>query len=99
MHWAPRWKPTLNDGVQITASPQWKRFRLPKWQKLLESTWKDLDRGTYDWAHLALTLRPDHVREKCKSDRSLAIAHGLEDLCEVKVPAPKKKAGKKTNLL
>jgi len=94
-HWAPRWKPNLNDGVQITASPLWKLFLLPKWRKTLEQTWKELDRGDYDWAHLAHTLHPARVREKCKTDRSLAIAHSLEDLCEIQPPAPKKKRGKK----
>ncbi|NQW99432.1 hypothetical protein HQ447_02145, partial [bacterium] len=94
-HWAPRWKPNLNDGVQITASPLWKLFRLPKWQKTLRETWQKLEKGDYDWAHLALTLWPDRVREKCKKDRSLAIAHDLEDLCEIHAPLPKKRATKK----
>ena len=94
-HWAPRWKPNLNDGVQITACPLWKLFRLPKWQKTLKETWQDLEKGDYDWAHLALTLWPDRVRNKCKKDRSLAIAHDLEDLCEIKAPEPKKKEAKK----
>ena len=94
-HWAPRWKPNLNDGVQITASPLWKLFRLPKWQKTLKETWQDLEKGDYDWAHLALTLWPDRVREKCRTDRSLAIAHDLEDLCEIQAPVPKKRAAKK----
>ena len=94
-HWAPRWKPNLNDGVQITACPLWKLFRLPKWQTLLQRTWKELERGDYDWAHLALTLRPDEVRKKCETDRSIAIAHGLESLCKVEAPKPKAKRSKK----
>jgi hypothetical protein len=94
-HWAPRWKPNLNDGVQITASPLWKLFRLPKWQKTLKDTWQKLEKGDYDWAHLAHTLWPDRIREKCRTDRSLAIAHDLEDLCEIQAPVPKKRAAKK----
>jgi hypothetical protein len=94
-HWAPRWKPNLNDGVQITASPLWKLFRLPKWQKTLKETWQKLEKGDYDWAHLAHSLWPARVREKCKKDRSLAIAHDLEDLCEIQAPVPKKRAAKK----
>jgi hypothetical protein len=93
--WAPRWKPNLNDGVQITASPLWKLFLLPKWRKTLETTRTELEKGDYDWAHLSFSLWPARVREKCKSDRSLAIAHGLEDLCEIKAPAPKNKRAKK----
>lgn len=88
------WKPNLNDGVQITMSPLWKLFRLPKWRKTLEDTWKKLEKGEYDWAHLAYSLWPDRVREKCKKDKSLAIAHDLEDLYE-EPPATKKKKGKK----
>jgi hypothetical protein len=91
--WAHRWQPNLNDGVQITAAPLWKFFRLPKWQNLLKETWTKLEQGNYDWAHLAFSLWADDetrkdakgkpipsVREKCKTDKSLAIAHGLDDL-------------------
>lgn len=94
-HWASRWKPNLNDGVLITACPLWKLFRLPKWRKDLETCWKELEAGDYDWAHLAHTLWPDRVRAKCKTDRSLAIAHGLEELCAVKAPEKKVKQAKK----
>ena len=89
------WVPNLNDGVLITACPLWKLFRLPKWRKDLEACWKELERGDYDWAHLAYTIRPDQVREKCKTDRSLAIAHGLEALCTVQAPVKKAKKNKK----
>ena len=94
-HWAPRWKPNLNDGVLITACPLWRLFRLPKWRRDLEACWKSLEAGDYDWAHLAYTLWPDRVREKCKTDRSLAIAHDLEDICTVKAPEKKGRKAKK----
>ena len=89
------YKPNLNDGVLITASPLWKLFRLPKWQKDLKACWEALSKGEYDWAHLAYTIWPDRVKELCRKDRSVAIAHGLEDLCEVKAPVKKQKRGKK----
>ena len=76
---AKTFKPNLNDGVQITAAPLWLFFRLKPWQKVLKDTWKKLEKGDYDWAHLAMSYWPDRVREKCKTDKSLAIAHGLED--------------------
>lgn len=88
--WASRWKPNLNDGVLITACPLWRLFRLPKWRKDLETCWKNLEAGEYDWAHLAHSLWPERVREKCKKDRSLAIAHALEGICGVAPPKPKK---------
>ena len=90
---APIWKPNLNDGVQITAAPLWPLFRNKTWQKKLKETWTKLEKGDYDWAHLAYSIWPDRVREKCKKDKSLAIAHDLEDLY-VEPPA-KKKAKKK----
>jgi len=90
---APIWKPNLNDGVQITAAPLWALFRLKAWQKKLKETWTKLEKGDYDWAHLAYSIWPDRVKEKCIKDKSLAIAHDLEDLY-VEPPA-KKKAKKK----
>ena len=89
------YKPNLNDGVLITASPLWKLFRLPKWRKDLQECWKKLEAGDYDWAHLAYSIWPDRVRDVCKSDRSIAIAHDLESLCELAAKPAKKKRSKK----
>jgi len=89
------WKPNLNDGVLITASPLWKLFRLPKWQKDLKACWEKLEKGEYDWAHLAYNIWPNRVEEVCKRDRSIAIAHNLEHLCEIEPPKAKAKRGKK----
>lgn len=96
--WAPRWKPNLNDGVLITAAPLWKLFRLPKWRNDLKACWQEMEKGDYNWSHLAYSLWPDHIREKCRTDRSLAIAHGLEDLCEVKETVKKKKKSKQSKM-
>ena len=92
---APQYQPNHNDGVQITAAPLWPFFRNKPWQKLLKDTWAKLQKGDYDWAHLALNYWPDRVREKCKTDKSLAIAHGLEDLYVEPEAAPKKARGRK----
>jgi hypothetical protein len=89
------WKPNLNDGVQITAAPLWKLFQHKPWQKKLKEIWDKLEAGDYDWAHLAYSIWPDRVREKCRTDKSLAIAHGLEDLYEEPKSAPKKKRGRR----
>jgi hypothetical protein len=92
------YKPNRNDGMLITASPLWKLFRLPKWQKDLKACRESLEAGEYDWAHLAYTIWPDRVKKLCKTDRSIAIAHGLEHLCEVKAPEKKaKRRGKKAD--
>ena len=86
-------KPDLNDGVVINASPFHNLFRLRPWAKDTEDCWKKLQKGDYDWAHSAYTIWPDRVRKVCRTDRSIAIAHGLEDLCEVEAPGAKKKGG------
>jgi len=88
------YKPDLNDGVIINAAPLHKLFRLRSWAKDTEDCWKTLEKGDYDWAHLAYTIWSDRVREVCRRDRSIAIAHGLEDLCEVEAPESKKKGGR-----
>lgn len=82
------WKPNLNDGVQITAAPLWKLFQHKAWQKKLKETWNKLEQGEYDWAHLAGSVWPERVLRKCHQDRSLAIAHDVEDIFwhEVEIP-------------
>jgi len=90
------YKPNLNDGVQITAAPLWPLFGLKKWQTKLKDTWKKLDKGDYDWAHLAYTIWPERVREKCKGDKSLAIAHDLEPLYEAPPEKPQKSRRSRT---
>jgi hypothetical protein len=89
------WKPNLNDGVQITAAPLWKLFQHKAWQKKLKDTWTKLEKGDYDWAHLAYSIWPDRVREKCKHDKSLAMAHGLDELYETPPEPRRKKRGRK----
>jgi hypothetical protein len=89
------YKPNLNDGVMITACPLWKLFRHNAWSRDLKECWEKLESGEYDWAHLAYTIWPDRVREKCKKDRSIAIAHGLEELYEGESPKDKKQKKKK----
>ena len=92
---APTYKPNHDDGVQISAAPLWPLFRHKPWQKVLKDTWAKLEKGDYDWAHLAMNYWPERVREKCKTDKSLAIAHGLEDLYIEPEAKPKKARGKK----
>lgn len=92
---APLYKPNNNDGAQISASPLWSLFRHKPWQKVLKDTWGKLEKGDYDWAHLAMHYWPERVREKCKTDKSLAIAHGLEDLYVEPEAAPTKTRGRK----
>lgn len=92
---APTYKPNHDDGVQISAAPLWPLFRHKPWQKVLKDTWAKLEKDDYDWSHLAMNYWPERVREKCTTDKSLAIAHGLEDLYVEPEAAPKKTRGRK----
>lgn len=83
--------PDLNDGVQITAAPLWQCFRHGPWQKVLKEIWSEVTKGEYDWAHLSMSIWPDRVVPKCAKDRSLAIAHGIDDLLWVPDLSSKKK--------
>lgn len=84
------YKPNLNDGVVITLCPLWKLFTHTKWKNTLKDTFQKLEKGVYDWSHLALSIWTERVKEKCKKDKSIAIAHDLENLYE-KVDNKKKK--------
>lgn len=93
---APQYKPNHDDGLQITSAPLWPLFRHKPWQKVLKETWAKLEKGDYDWAHLAMDYWPERVREKCKNDKSLAIAHGLEELYVEPPAVAKKTRGRKS---
>jgi hypothetical protein len=75
----PLWKPDLNDGVIINFAPFHRLISHPKWRKDVTASWEKLAVGDYDWSHLALHLWPERVIPKCATDRSLAIAHGLDE--------------------
>ena len=77
---APLWNPDLNDGVMINLTPLWRLIPQNRsWQKDCKKVWDELVDGEYDWAHLAMHLWPERVVPKCSEDRSLAIAHRLEN--------------------
>jgi hypothetical protein len=76
---APLWNPNLNDGVIINHAILWRITPFTPWQKKCKECWDKLVKGDYDWAQLAFHLWPERVIRKCVTDRSLAIAHGLEE--------------------
>lgn len=83
---APLFHPNLNDGVIINHAPLWRLAAHPKWRADCRATWEELANGDYDWAHLALHLWPERVIPKCATDRSLAIAHGLDEFFWEEIP-------------
>jgi len=82
----------LNDGVILNIAPLWE---LVPWSEP-KKYWEELQEGKYDWAHIAMQLWPERVQEACRKDRSIAIAHGREDLREVPPPKPRRSAEKST---
>ncbi len=77
----PLWNPDLNDGVIINFAPLWRLVPQNRsWQKECKKVWDKLVAGDYDWAHLAMHLWSERVVPKCAKDRSLAIAHRLEEV-------------------
>lgn len=70
--------PHIDDGVLLNMAPLWEL--IPAWQAEPKKAWQALKEGKYDWAHQAMDHWPDRVKEKCKTNKSFAIAHGLEKL-------------------
>jgi hypothetical protein len=78
---APLLSTQLDDGSVLVMAPLWRLVPSNRaWQKELRVKWQELQSGKYDWAHSAMHLWPERVIAKCATDRSLAIAHGLEDV-------------------
>lgn len=86
------YKPNHDDGVPVTAAPLLNTFRHNGWKKECQSNWDELQKGEYDWSHLAYALYPARIRDKAKKDWCMALTHGLEELCENK---PKEKKTRK----
>lgn len=82
---APLWNPVHDDGVILHYALLWRVVRDAAWQKECRAAWEKLAKGDYDWAHVAMHLWPERVAPKCRTDRSLAIAQGLEDTFWVEI--------------
>lgn len=76
---APLWNPNLDDGTVLCAAVLHRLFQHNGWRKECETKWRDLEALKYPWAHISLHLWPERVLPLCHRDRSLAIAHDLEE--------------------
>jgi len=76
------YEPNQNDGVELTAAPLHRLFQHTGWSNRLEDYWEELKDGEYDWSNIAYSIWPERVKETCRSDKSIAIAHEREDLYE-----------------
>lgn len=73
----PDW---IDDGVILRLAPLWEL--IPIWWREPKKYWERLEQGDYDWSHIAKRYWPERVREKCKENKSYAIAHGHEEWYE-----------------
>ena len=71
------YQPHIDDGVLLNMAPL--RELIPSWQAEPKKAWLALKRGDYDWSYQAMDHWPERVKEKCKTNKSYAIAHGLDD--------------------
>lgn len=90
------YEPNHNDGVPVTSAPLVKLIAHKGWNQECKSNFEELEKGEYDWSHLAYSMYPERVTNKAKKDWCLALTHGLEDICENK---PKEKKSKKSKPL
>ncbi|MDD3710395.1 MAG: BREX-1 system adenine-specific DNA-methyltransferase PglX [Methanothrix sp.] len=73
------WTPEIDDGVILNLAPL--RDLMPSWKEPAKF-WKGLEAGDYDWSYTAMRYWPDRVLEKCRANKSYAIAHNRLDVYE-----------------
>ncbi len=76
----PLWAPSVDDGVVINMAPFFRLIPHRDSRTKAEAAWKELCDGDLDWSRSAMRFWPERVVPKCATDRSFAIAHGLEEV-------------------
>jgi hypothetical protein len=78
--------PHIEDGIVVAAAPlhavipwPYRRKRGGNNVSELNACWHSLTGGALDWTRLAMRYWPGRVTDRCRGDRSLAIAHNLDD--------------------
>lgn len=84
--------PNHDDGVPVTAAPLLHLAASRPWRVECEKNMELLEKGDYDWSHLAMSMYPARVTQKAKKDWCMALTHGLEHISENK---PKEKKARK----
>lgn len=69
------YRPHIDDGILLNMAALWEL--IPSWQAEPKKAWQALENEQYEWSHQAMDHWPDRVKEKCKTNKSYAIAHGL----------------------
>jgi hypothetical protein len=73
------WAPEIDDGIILNLAPL--RELMPSWKEQ-DKFWQELEEGKYDWSYTAMRYWPDRVLQKCKTNKSFAIAHDRLDVYE-----------------
>jgi N-6 DNA Methylase len=74
------WEMEIDDGVLINLAPL--HALMPAWSAEPKKAWESLRKGEWDWSHTAMRYWPDRVLEKCRTNKSFAIAHERMDVYE-----------------
>jgi len=75
------WAREADDGVILNLAPL---HDLMPALKEPEKFWQAQEAGEYDWSRTAMRYWAKRVLEKCKKNKSYAIAHGRMDLYEAR---------------
>jgi len=67
-------EPGLNDGVALNIESLWE---LVPWKEA-KKYWEKLIEGKHEWSSIAYQLWPERVKEVCRKDRCIVIAHGID---------------------
>lgn len=78
--------------TRLNAAPLLHLAASRPWRVECEKNMELLEKGDYDWSHLAMSMYPARVTQKAKKDWCMALTHGLEHICENK---PKEKKARK----
>lgn len=89
------YRPNHDDGIPVTAAPLAELFAHNLWKTECKDNLEELNKGDYDWSHLAFSMFPSRIRDKAKKDWCLALTHGLEEIC-VNKPKERKNRAKKS---
>ena len=65
----------FDDGVAINAVRFMPLIQSKDWLKKLEKTKTALEKGELDWSETAADLYPERVKEACKKNSSVRLAH------------------------
>lgn len=90
--------PNHDDGVPVTAAPLLHLAASRPWRVECEKNMELLEKGDYDWSHLAMSMYPARVTQKAKKDWCMALTHGLEHICENKPKEKKARKKKRDNI-